>query len=225
MENLIERARIVQKFYDDFAPQYDQNRYQSPEQSLIDQAAQKIFLKLTERTCFAGLKILDVGCGTGRLAKLFSERGADVLGIDPSETMLSTARKKVPGALFQKGNVLNLKFYETFDMVVCSQVLTHLHQYQKPLQEMKKALKQNGAIIIDIRNSISLKNLFALLRQKLVKSAIENDYKPHFTNIFTIKRLCKKIGLRVTQWGGLNCSGKKIPKIFQQTLIIKMVKD
>lgn len=41
-----------------------------------------------------GTRFLEIGCGTGALAALIADRGADVIGIDTSEKMISTAREK-----------------------------------------------------------------------------------------------------------------------------------
>jgi len=40
-----------------------------------------------------GMRVLDVGCGTGRFSELFAARGAHVTGLDKSKTMLAGARK------------------------------------------------------------------------------------------------------------------------------------
>lgn len=40
-----------------------------------------------------GMRVLDVGCGTGRFSELFARRGAHVTGLDKSKTMLDGARK------------------------------------------------------------------------------------------------------------------------------------
>lgn len=45
-----------------------------------------------------GHAVLEIGCGTGSLAALMAERGADVVGIDLSEAMLAVARKSAPNA-------------------------------------------------------------------------------------------------------------------------------
>lgn len=41
---------------------------------------------------FAGKRVLDVGCGTGRLTRLAAERGASVYAFDPSEQNVAAAR-------------------------------------------------------------------------------------------------------------------------------------
>ena len=45
-----------------------------------------------------GHSVLELGCGTGSLARLMTERGADVTGIDISEPMLAVAREVAPAA-------------------------------------------------------------------------------------------------------------------------------
>jgi len=49
----------------------------------------------------AGQRILDFGCGTGRLTNWLREQGADVLGVDASPEMVKAARTRVPAAQFE----------------------------------------------------------------------------------------------------------------------------
>lgn len=69
-------------------------------------------------------RLLDLGCGTGRLAVHFAERGFSVVGVDLSERMLAVAREKceekgVPISLIL-GNICELGAFrdETFDYVI-----------------------------------------------------------------------------------------------------------
>jgi len=56
----------------------------------IDRIKQEIALTQIE----AGHEILEIGCGTGTLAAMMTARGAHVVGIDISESMLAAARRK-----------------------------------------------------------------------------------------------------------------------------------
>ena len=47
----------------------------------------------------AGSRVLDVGCGDGRLSFACASEGADVLGIDPDEDVIATARGETPAEL------------------------------------------------------------------------------------------------------------------------------
>ncbi len=42
-----------------------------------------------------GQRVLDLGCGTGRYCVLLARRGAELVGVDPSEEMLERARRKI----------------------------------------------------------------------------------------------------------------------------------
>ena len=66
-------------------------------------AIQNKFLEqYTEERIGAGMAVVDLGCGTGVYSNLMASRGADVLGIDPSEEYLAVARSNaVPGARFE----------------------------------------------------------------------------------------------------------------------------
>jgi ubiquinone/menaquinone biosynthesis C-methylase UbiE len=48
---------------------------------------------------FNGKRVLEIGCGDGRLTFLYAERAADVLGIDIEEESISEARGALPGRL------------------------------------------------------------------------------------------------------------------------------
>jgi SAM-dependent methyltransferase len=67
-----------------------------------------------------GRRVLDAGCGTGRVAIELSRRGYPVVGIDADERMLSAARAKSPEIPWFTGDLSELDAVttETFDLVV-----------------------------------------------------------------------------------------------------------
>ncbi len=78
----------------------------------------------------SGRRILDAGCGTGAFAVEAARRGADVLAIDLSATLVSLARERTPRDLgkgtitFEVGDMLD-KTLGTFDHVVAMDSLIH----------------------------------------------------------------------------------------------------
>lgn len=100
-----------------------------------------------------GLKILDVGCGTGRLSREFSKRGASVKGIDFSELTLDVARRESRGhnIQFEQKSVFDLDETD-FDIVIVSGVLTVACSNENDLSEALKrvinASKKEGKILI-----------------------------------------------------------------------------
>jgi len=229
-----DRKEKVYKFYNKFAKNYDKDRYASEDQKINDFLTKQIVLGFTNG--IKGKKILDCGCGTGRFVEFFAKEGAEVVGSDISENMLEIAKKKVPAAAFVKADIFSLPFEnKTFDIIICSQVLTHLHNYKKPLLEMKRVLKDEGIIIIDIRNILWPYRLPLLLKRIFKKS--NGDYYPDYTSIWRIKGICNEIGLKVDNFRGIGFPSKKPREIegemkksnsklryIAPTLIIKIIK-
>jgi SAM-dependent methyltransferase len=83
-------------------------------------------LALLDAPSAAKPTLLDVGCGFGGLAGHAAARGLkiDYTGIDVAENMIEWARKNVPAARFECGDVLEQRFAQQFDYVVCSGILT-----------------------------------------------------------------------------------------------------
>ena len=55
----------------------------------------------------AGRKVIDIGCGAGRDAAVFVERGYDYIGVDLSEGMLKVAAERAPTGTFRQMDFLN----------------------------------------------------------------------------------------------------------------------
>lgn len=101
--------------------------------------------------------MLDMGCGTGTHAEIFSDKGYKVHGIDLSEDMLKTAETRRKGKedrlTFTHSNIQNLNLNKKFDVVVS---LFHVMSYQNSNNELIKAfevakdhLKEGGIFIFD----------------------------------------------------------------------------
>lgn len=76
-----------------------------------------------------GARVLDAGCGAGPMAVALAERGAEVLAVDISPSLLEVARKRTPAALlpritFVAGDMLDAGF-GAFDFVMAMDSLIH----------------------------------------------------------------------------------------------------
>jgi len=94
--------------------------------------------------------VLDLGCGTGKFARVLAERGlARVWGVDPSAEMLAEARKRVLSSVGLKlGEAERLPFKaDWFDAAV---LWTVVHLIQRPLAfaELKRVLAPGGRLAI-----------------------------------------------------------------------------
>ena len=102
-------------------------------------------------------RILDIGCGTGRLASRLSIMGFEVTGLDFSAQMLKVARSRnLVGA---QGSVDCLPFAdETFDASISIAVLHHLREeklVRKAIQEMVRVTRKGGTIIVWDHNPLN----------------------------------------------------------------------
>lgn len=101
-----------------------------------------------------GKKILDIGFGTGILAKKLYDDGVKIYGMDFSPEMLRLAGAKMPNAVllcqdFSKGFPSELED-EKFDFIICTYAIHHLTEEEKTgfLQETKKYLVPGGEILV-----------------------------------------------------------------------------
>ncbi len=136
-----------------------------------------------------GLKILDIGIGTGEGVLSFYEEGALITGIDFSEKMLEKARGKMPQARLIK-NDFSRKFPpeeiigEKFDYILLSYALHHLPDWEKVefLVKLKNFLNPGGRIIIaDI--AFSDRKAMQSARKKAGDDWDENEYYPIIEDI------------------------------------------
>lgn len=104
--------------------------------------------------------ILDLGCHGGTLTNFISglKKGSMVCGLDISENAIAYAREKYPRAEFKIHDLNNGIPYpdKMFDAITCFDVLEHVFDPPKLINETKRVLKNSGYFIIDIPNETPL---------------------------------------------------------------------
>lgn len=97
-----------------------------------------------------GIKVLDIGCGTGLVAKELADRGYDVTGLDiMPEALIFCKQRGIKNII--KGDILNLPFKEgSFDIVLCLDMLYHqkVNDDEKALKEAFRIIAPGGKIIV-----------------------------------------------------------------------------
>lgn len=103
-------------------------------------------------------RVVDLGCGTARLAKPMIERGHQYVGIDLSDEMLATARAVHPEAEFLQGNLVELVGIPdaNFDWAACLfstlGMIRGDENRRAALRTFHRILKPGGAIVLHVHN-------------------------------------------------------------------------
>lgn len=112
-------------------------------------------------------QILEVGCGGGLICEELARRGASMLGVDPSQAALQTARAH----LAQNSDLAQRITYEQgyaealpydsgrFQTVVCLDVLEHVKDLPATIAEIARVLAPGGVFVFDTINRTLLARL------------------------------------------------------------------
>lgn len=119
--------------------------------SSTDAAASPIDAIRSAVASLKGLRILDIGCGEGVLARQLAQAGAAVTGIDPLEGAIARARELVPQARFETAGAEALPFPDqAFDVAVMVNSLHHvpIAAMSQALRESTRVVKPEGRVIV-----------------------------------------------------------------------------
>ena len=145
--------------FDAAADTYDQ-WYETAEGTMYDRLEKKAVSRYLRRNV-QGMKLLEVGCGTGHLSKFFSEYGFEVTGVDVSKPMIKIAQSKnIPNASFQIADGHSLPFNDNcFDVTAAITTLEFVHDAELVLQEMARCTrKPSGQLLIGVLNALARLN-------------------------------------------------------------------
>ncbi len=101
--------------------------------------------------------ILDIGCGTGCFACMLSEKGFDVIGLDPAQASLDKARKKpyahrVRWILGDSNALPPLKVDLAVMTGNVAQVFLTEESWQTNLAAIRRTLRSNGHLVFEVRD-------------------------------------------------------------------------
>ncbi len=110
-------------------------------------------------------RILDLGCGDGLDIKILRSMDiTNIVGVDISKELLSSAKKANPGIKFYLASAERLPFKnQEFDVVLADSVFHHLYNHPRALEEIRRILVRRGKLLfVDPHGSI-LRKTFDLL--------------------------------------------------------------
>lgn len=92
------------------------------------------------------LRLLDLGCGDGRVTAVARERGYDVVGLDPSPAMVRAARSR--GLEVVRASATAPPFADaTFDLVISNAALHWVHDHDEVVEQVARVLRPGGRLV------------------------------------------------------------------------------
>jgi SAM-dependent methyltransferase len=98
-------------------------------------------------------KILEAGCGAGRILRYYHNRGYDIFGLDYIDVAISKLRKVSPALQVTVGDITDLKFADQTFRYILAFGLFHNLEYglEKAIQETYRVLEKGGVVCSSFR--------------------------------------------------------------------------
>lgn len=157
--------------------------------------------------------VLDVGCGEGfTLARLQKEKiGKSFEGIDNLDESIEIAKRLHPALNIKKGDIYKLPFKSnSFDLVVCTEVLEHLDNPKKAYKELIRV--SNKYILISVPNE----PFFTWQRVARFQNILHFGAHPEHIQHWTAREFTKFVHVR-----GVKLITRKFPIPWTMTLLKK----
>ncbi|MEH6942885.1 class I SAM-dependent methyltransferase [Bacillus sp. JJ722] len=149
----------------------------------------------------AGEKILDLGCGTGDLAKKISDYSVNVIGVDQSPNMIMQASIKYPNIQFLVQDATKLDYHNEFDAIFSNATLHWVRPPKQALQCIWNSLKNNGRFIAEFGGKGNVQVITDSIVNQIKAAGL--DYLPeqfpwYYPSIGEYSALMEEVGFRVT---------------------------
>jgi SAM-dependent methyltransferase len=147
----------------------------------------------------AGQRVLDIGCGTGTFLRLVAKRGARAFGLDASDALVDLARRRVPSADVDVGEMEALPYEDdTFDLVTGFNSFFFANDFVAALREARRVAKRGAPVVIQVwgpheRND--LEAMKAIVRPFLPPRPADAPPEPDYSAPGVLEELAVEAGL------------------------------
>lgn len=124
-----------------------------------------------------GRRIIDVGCGYGRLAGCYAGRYEQIVMLDGSLSLLQQAREETGGKLmYIASNLERMPFVEAaFDTALMVRVFHHLEQPEEGISELRRILCNQGQLFFNYRNKGNIMQILKYVFRKTIDSPYSHN--------------------------------------------------
>lgn len=216
----------------------ENQRYSKNDFCTVSKEEEKMLNILSEYKKSLGnksLKVLDIGCGSGRIGKKIQDLGNQVTGLDFSEEAVKKASEN--GISAKKANLDEgiPEIDNTYDAVWAGDIIEHVFDPIGLLKESFRVLKKDGIILITIPSDVGIvsriKMLFGISHQEQMYMT-SGFYKHHtFFTPRLIRFMLKKSGFHIEEFHKILILGKNryqvnlFPSAFFNEMIIRAKKS
>ena len=149
----------------------------------------------------AGEKVLDLGCGTGDLAKKLFDAQVNVVGVDNSVNMVAQAKKKYPAITFEVRDATELDFHNEFDAVFSNATLHWVQSPKQVLTEIYQSLQQGGRFIAEFGGKGNVQAIIDGIIHCIQEAGFDyntEQFPWYYPSIGEYTALMEEAGFRVT---------------------------
>lgn len=106
-------------------------------------------------------RILDIGCGDGRISLQYASSTNTIVLLDLSAEMLNLARQNTPAEFrttiqYTNGDLQTYQSQEQFDVILCLGVLAHVDSVEHTIAKIASLLKPGGSCVVQMTDNGSL---------------------------------------------------------------------
>lgn len=154
-------------------------------------------------------KILDLGCGDGKITAQLSRsvQHGLIVGVDPSDSMIKFAQERFstqlyPNLYFYKGDATSLRYQNNFDVICSFTALQWVSDHEKALEGMHRALKHSGSLALSMPLGLPLsleQALDEVKAQEKWRAYFPKDFEPgfNFVTLAEYRQLLQKTGFSI----------------------------
>lgn len=145
----------------------------------------------------SGKKVLDLGCGDGRLTQELKDKGAKVIGIDASESMIDSAQSK--GLEAYVLDALEMEYKETFDSVFTNATLHWIPNHPLLTSKVYDAIIPGGEFVGEFGGHGNVAAVNTAIRATLVRFGLPWEGKKPVTypSVQKFKGILEDAGFQV----------------------------
>jgi trans-aconitate 2-methyltransferase len=148
-----------------------------------------------------GERILDLGCGTGHLTNQIAAAGADVIGLDKSQSMIKEARRLYPDRRFEIADATDFHFDQPFDAVFSNAAIHWMKDQPAVARCIWEALRAGGRFVAEFGGKGNIRAIRTALTDAIRAAGEKMNDEPfarYYPAVGEYATLLETRGFRVT---------------------------